>query len=247
MFSIGKTNPERMIWGMMKNAAGSMACCWFREIVEMNRPRPRVVSMKIGLRPNSSQMLPLTGTPNPNTATATTTAISTTPMRKKGRSLPRMSSWGRTGVTMSCSMVPSSFSLTMPSDVSIMVMIIKTIASTPGIMKFRLRSSGLYQTRTWGSTPGGFAAGQAPAHSPREDNSQRGLSPVDVLVHSLNPVDSRLKRKIAGSRELGDKIPACPCRIAVAEDDRDIADVQVGGIPEEEKLEEGREETEKEK
>jgi hypothetical protein len=68
----------------------------------------------------------------------------------------------------------------------------------------------------------------------------------NILVHIFNPVDGGLKRKIAGSREPGDEIPACLCRIKVAENDRDIADVQVGGVPEQEKLEDGREKDDEE-
>ena len=45
-------------------------------------------------------------------------------------------------------MVPASFSRTIPREASEVVMIIRMRPSTPGNMKFRLLSSGLYQTLT---------------------------------------------------------------------------------------------------
>ena len=56
------------------------------------------------------------------------------------------------GVTMSCSRVPRSFSFTMEREVSTVVMIMSTMASTAGTMKFLLASVGLYSTRTAGCT-----------------------------------------------------------------------------------------------
>ena len=64
-------------------------------------------------------------------------------MITNGASLPMMSCRGVMGVTMSCSSVPSSFSLTMASEVRMVVMIMRIIASTPGTMKFLLASVGL--------------------------------------------------------------------------------------------------------
>ena len=45
MFSIGNTKPERYIIGIRKkNVDVIIACCCVCEIVEMNSPRPSVVS-----------------------------------------------------------------------------------------------------------------------------------------------------------------------------------------------------------
>ena len=73
-------------------------------------------------------------------------------MSTKGASFPMMSCRGVMGVTMSCSRVPSSFSLTMASDVRIVVMIMRIMPRTPGTMKFLLARVGLYRMRTAGST-----------------------------------------------------------------------------------------------
>ncbi|MCI0459448.1 MAG: hypothetical protein L0Z62_21065, partial [Gemmataceae bacterium] len=76
-------------------------------------------------------------------------------LKAKGRSLPTISCQERRGVTMSCSMVPTSFSRTMPIEERTMVRIISTIARTAGTKNQRLRRSGLYQTREASSIPAG--------------------------------------------------------------------------------------------
>ena len=76
---------------MMKKMVVNIACCWLREIVEMKRPTPRVLSMKARLRAKRSGTLPRTGTRNHHFAAETTKADWMRPMRTKGRSLPTMS------------------------------------------------------------------------------------------------------------------------------------------------------------
>ena len=61
-----------------------------------------------------------------------TSATSTMPTSAKGSVLPSISSMGRMGVTINCSMVPISFSRTMASAVSISVTIMMMLATTPG-------------------------------------------------------------------------------------------------------------------
>ncbi len=59
-------------------------------------------------------------------------SMSSIPMTTKGVSLPRMSCQGRSGVTLSCSRVPISFSRTTAMEGRIMVTSISTMASTAG-------------------------------------------------------------------------------------------------------------------
>src|SRR5260221_3513426 len=74
MFSIGNTKPERYIIGVMKKKVDVIiACCWVLEIVEMNRPSPRVVSRYTRLMATNSQKLPRSGTLNQTTRTVKTT------------------------------------------------------------------------------------------------------------------------------------------------------------------------------
>ena len=61
-----------------------------------------------------------------------TSATSSNPTSAKGRVLPSISSSGRIGVTINCSMVPISFSRTMAIAVSIRVTIMMMLATTPG-------------------------------------------------------------------------------------------------------------------
>ncbi len=70
--------------------------------------------------------------------------MSTSPMRVQGISLPAMNCHALTGVTMICSMVPASRSLTMASEVSI---IVTTMSRSPSTLtgaklKYRKRSQG---------------------------------------------------------------------------------------------------------
>ncbi len=57
------------------------------------------------------------------------------PISPKGRSFPTVNSQRLSGVTLSCSSVPSSFSRTMAMDPSTVVTSISSSASTPGTMK----------------------------------------------------------------------------------------------------------------
>ncbi len=59
-----------------------------------------------------------------------------------------MSSKGRMGVTMSCSIVPTSFSLMIAMEVKRSEMIMMRTATMPGTKKSRLSRFGLYHVRT---------------------------------------------------------------------------------------------------
>ncbi len=136
MFSIGKTNPERNTIGIRKkNAAVISACCSVAEMVEINRPRPSVVSRYTAAIANRSRTLPRSGTWNQSTVTPITRQTSIIPTIAYGRSLPTMISQRRSGVTFSCSSVPRSRSRTMPIAARIVVTASSSSASTPGSMK----------------------------------------------------------------------------------------------------------------
>ena len=74
-----------------------------------------------------------------------------------------MSSQRAIGVTFSCSSVPISFSRTIAIDERLVVTTSSTSARMPGIMKCRLSSCGLNQTRTSAPISGvaATAAGRA--------------------------------------------------------------------------------------
>jgi hypothetical protein len=59
--------------------------------------------------------------------------------------LPIMNSYDFNGVTISCSMVPSSFSLMMAIEVRIKEVIMTRTATMPGTKKYWLLRLGLYQ------------------------------------------------------------------------------------------------------
>ena len=89
------------------------------------------------------------------------------PMSAYGSSLPTINSQRAIGVTFSCSSVPSSFSRTIAIDDRLVVTTSSSNARMPGIMKSRLSSCGLNQTRTSAETRGGPAAGPDAAASSR--------------------------------------------------------------------------------
>ena len=72
------------------------------------------------------------GTPNQNTPADVMRATWKMPIRTKGMVFPRMNSMGLTGVTMICSMVPTSFSLTMAMAVRLSTETMITSAMIPG-------------------------------------------------------------------------------------------------------------------
>ena len=82
----------------------------------------------------SSGMLPLIGILNHAIPAKLTTMTSIKQMIAKGRDFPRINSIGRIGVTISCSIVPISFSLTMAMDVRSSEVMSRIIAITPGTL-----------------------------------------------------------------------------------------------------------------
>ena len=69
-------------------------------------------------------------------------------------SFPRINSPLRTGVEMSCSMVPRSHSRAIVPEVRMAARIDMMTAIRPGTIKFFDSKSGLNQTRIWGTTGG---------------------------------------------------------------------------------------------
>ena len=205
-----------------------------------------------------------------------------------------MSSNGRTGVTMSCSIVPVSFSRTTAIEVSIMVMTIRRRPRMPGTMKLRLLSSGLYQTRTSGER----RTGRTPiARSRSSVPATRLWAWVDTIIDTvLAPIvadwlsePSTMTPTVAGvpaarssakprgtitaiaaspfsrkrsisrgsatvparrnspefmNREMSSRLAAAP--VLVADDGRDVPDVEVRGVAQEQELEERGDEQDRE-
>ena len=89
------------------------------------------------------------------------------PMNAYGSSLPVISSQRASGVTLSCSSVPISFSRTIAIADRFVVITSSSSATMPGIMKSRLSRRGLNQTRISGCTrpvtgnPGAAAAARS--------------------------------------------------------------------------------------
>ena len=74
------------------------------------------------------------------------------PISAYGSSLPVISSQRASGVTLSCSSVPISFSRTIAIADRLVVITSSRSATMPGIMKSRLISRGLNQMRISGCT-----------------------------------------------------------------------------------------------
>ena len=89
------------------------------------------------------------------------------PRTAYGTSLPTISSERASGVTLSCSSVPSSFSRTIAIDDRFVVTTSSSSARMPGIMKSRLSRPGLNQTRTSALTRGGTTCPPLDADSSR--------------------------------------------------------------------------------
>ena len=86
------------------------------------------------------------------------------PIKAYGRSLPTISSHRASGVTFNCSSVPTSFSRTIAMALRLVVTTSSSSATIPGIMKSRLSSRGLNQTRISTDT-GGTTRPPVPAAS----------------------------------------------------------------------------------
>ena len=76
----------------------------------------------------------------------------TSEMAMYGSVLPRMTSIGRSGDTMICSIVPRSFSRTTVMDVAITPVSMMMKPISPGTRNRELTRSGLYQIRDRRST-----------------------------------------------------------------------------------------------
>src|ERR1700683_662550 len=118
--------------GMAISEDDMMACCWVLAMVEINRPMPRLVNRNKEALSNSTSALPRNGMPKISSAAVVMSTRSISPTMAAGIILPIISSIGRMGVTINCSMVPISFSRTMAMAVSITVTTIMILAMTPG-------------------------------------------------------------------------------------------------------------------
>ena len=88
--------------------------------------------MKRNAAKHSSPKLPANGTRKITNDAVTTRIMSQKPIATKGSVLPKMSSRGRIGVTINCSIVPISFSRTMAMAVSDNVTSMMMFTTTPG-------------------------------------------------------------------------------------------------------------------
>ena len=132
MLRIGNVNPDSMNAGWMKKNASIIACCCVRLIVDRNSPAPSVLSRNNAAVKARNRALPRNGTWNSSSASAVTSTESAKPTSANGIVFPSISSIGRMGVTMICSIVPISFSRTIDSAVRISVTIMMMFTSTPG-------------------------------------------------------------------------------------------------------------------
>ncbi len=132
MLRIGNAKPLSMNAGVEKKKLAIIACCCVREIVERKRPAPNVVIRNNTAQNSSSRKLPCSGMWNTRNASTVTSTTSSRPTTANGSVFPSISSMGRTGVTINCSIVPISFSRTMPSAVNINVTVMMMLAITPG-------------------------------------------------------------------------------------------------------------------
>mgnify|MGYP003350027060 CR=1 FL=1 len=84
------------------------------------------------LDPISIATLPRNGTWKTTSAVVVASPMSRKPINANGIVFPSISSIGRIGVTINCSIVPISFSLTIAMQVSKSDIIVTMVAITPG-------------------------------------------------------------------------------------------------------------------
>ena len=119
--------------GWKKRNVAIMACCCVCEMVERNRPAPSVVSRNSAAQNSSSTKAPAKRNVEDQQRRRRSPAPRPSkPTSANGSVLPSISSIGRIGVTINCSIVPISFSRTMASAVSISVTIMMMFTTTPG-------------------------------------------------------------------------------------------------------------------
>src|SRR3990172_992113 len=153
MLSIGTVVPERNIIGKRMKKDMSRACCIFFESVDTKTPIPMLVKRNIIEAKKKSGTLPLMGSPI-IMAIMTLGKSENIAIDTVGRSFARITSCLLNGVTIICSIVPVSFSLTMVAAGWIIPTITLAITIIEIIMKNRNLSSGLYQILTLASTSG---------------------------------------------------------------------------------------------
>lgn len=131
---MGNINPERRIAGRKKKKVLIIACCCVWETVDIKRPIPSVERRYSVVQKRRRMRLPLMGISNQNTPTAVMRRTSMKDIMAKGMVFPRISSKGVIGVTISCSIVPISLSLTIAIEVKRRDVNIMMKAITPGTL-----------------------------------------------------------------------------------------------------------------
>ncbi len=146
MASLGNIYPESNIFGIIINIDNCIACSWLLDIVDMSSPIPNALNKNITEKNNNNAMLPATGTLNQKILNINARIISMNPIITYGIILPTINSIFEIGVTISCSMVPFSLSLTIEKEVSIKVTVCNITPIRPGTLKLMLLISALYHT-----------------------------------------------------------------------------------------------------
>jgi hypothetical protein len=143
----GKMKPVKRKVGISMKIDDTIACCCVLETAEARMPMPSVANRYTRAIAPKSTGFPSNGTPNHATARAVITNASKRARVVNGSILPSRSSVRVSGVTMSCSSVPRSRSLTIAVLVRIIEIYVMMRPTRPGIMKLTFLSSGLKTTR----------------------------------------------------------------------------------------------------
>ena len=111
----------------------------------MSRPCPSAGIKNTAESSNSAASEPRSGTSNTKIASAAEPSVAAMPRAKYGSSLPTRISATEAGVDSTASIVPRSHSRATTSAVSMVPMMVMTMAMAPGTSARRLSSSALNQ------------------------------------------------------------------------------------------------------
>ena len=148
MLAIGNANPDRVNAGVRKKKLDAKACCWVEHSVEISSPTASVLIRNSEVPSSMTSTIAAKWHLNHSVPTNPISATWMSPMRKNGTVLPRMNSIGRIGVTMICSRVPISRSLTIAKAVRFTIVISVRLPMIPGTKNHLLLRSGLYHGRS---------------------------------------------------------------------------------------------------
>ena len=152
MFSTGKINPlSRMVGSIRATSESIIAICWLLVIVEMSIPSDSAIQMKSRLSNKSRATLPTTGTPNTVFPRMIIMQASKKARKTYGKTFPIMIWTGLRGETRRSSIVPSSFSRVIESEVIRAEISISSMAIRPGTNINTPFISLLYIIRTSGT------------------------------------------------------------------------------------------------